>query len=1702
MTSREISQIFKSITHNLNNCNDKIELSINNMLIGGNSDEKSYKKMKKFKYFVNQAQNSILYFKALAEYYYRMNLLTTTYYQGVVQKMQEMKQKMVGMDSKVQNIATQYQHNSEKIQMLEYFVDMIEKMAKNPAEIDLNLKSNLNNKMVEYQTNTSMNFGDVVNTIKQFDLNTANLQNGGGEKTFEELEQIITANEEAILNSFSNIEFLNKKMTSLNERMKQVVDNNDSLFKLRAEVEWVVNTLENCADGTCDSKAVSHNFDKLWKIVNGIQEKIKGGETFDAKIVEYISGLEKYIGVLETQLNSADRTLKALDTKNEETMQTHVKNLESELNKKSQTGGLLMEEQYEKENEKRKNINENIDLKYINCEFTLKDAENKEYAQFVVLKTIIKTLNEVIEQFYELCSKNKEFYNEENTVNFFTLWKDTFKSKKTSYYLDLLEKTIAYQNDTILAKNFTLPDDTFKIIIKMESSKELENLITLLENTKSFYICANYVNAKYAMGIMIMNQDDNSKNEEQMQNLNVMLKEYGNNLHKATHLTFDNFSESYDDTMKGGGLPYMHILPMEEINELKKITALPDTYSPMSFDMYTEFTTAIKENPDMKTTDILPTINKNVMLKIKNIEDNIEGLYEMILNKLGQTNKSYRNLTKGLMPDNTIDLVTIASKFGVFETKQSGGKMLLGGAEKEHKPRLDPFKLQLVKCQQMIEDFAGQLINLKEWMKRNASGKLEKSNNNGQYNSLASQSKLLLQIQKKIDSTVVSGRNSYIKVIPMIFFIVEFPPHIYLNNSVKDFYKFTYADQKIKRTHYLENGSEEVTEYNGAHAAFFASNNKNGTSYLLKDPLIGLDKVISVDSEIGKPINKVINMMFALGASGTGKTTRYFGKSDAPDKNDKQGVVSFIIENAKSIGNPEVNVAYFVCYGQHDGTKTGSLDELVIFFNNDKDGSNKYMPYNMKVNKTEKITGYTNFYIQLMNKKLNKLTYANIEDFLQGKVNNIKESGNEFGSFRKIIEDDKDIWMKPSTTPEEITKLFETLIGEQKKIFTVMPTKNNIESSRGHTCVLIRFKYDDGTIKYFPLFDMAGTEDPKEVKEFFNTFKYIEQNGTEKTMQINKLKLAKLMKQINLAHDSISDEINGKETILQSLTDLLSKSEKARKYVGLSGNLMGGSTKVEDLIKTTEADKSILEAEKFLEKLGKEGYYINHTIAMLIFATMCVGTSLNTTQIGDVDNFDGFEEALNNELQSNYICLLDKEIQGCSNTRFILDKYGFAEILSKSCIWTQILFSFLYWNQDTQESYDKLCKQIHNDYNNKEKIKLLTSQMTYFVAKHDEIKNNCNIELFIKDDVVYNNAIKLCELLENSLLSNVKVSNNGITFVGNSQNYEVYVKNNYVSAKKILTDEKQVEVYIGAHKNSTLNTLNKLLKNNKPIESIANLTEENVNAITDDKNSQKFNILTYNLYRLSEEFERVVNSELPKNITTYEQAINFDPEITKYINKIFLIDDNNNYMTAIHSPIIGQPNKYSIEKKSFSNVDKLTLLVKPISTDYNSITNQTMGIKLNEKQQKFITYSISKILKYFGNPPNKKNLESNVQKINNAKIDNIIKLFSDANINKDSYNLVLLSAEKSLKDIKTSLAKSLEFSKSVSMLIENGKNELNNFKGFEQEYNQMKRIKDGSVSATKMTLMHLVTGQTYKAKMVQNTLELCQTLYNSTDLKL
>jgi hypothetical protein len=255
-----------------------------------------------------------------------------------------------------------------------------------------------------------------------------------------------------------------------------------------------------------------------------------------------------------------------------------------------------------------------------------------------------------------------------------------------------------------------------------------------------------------------------------------------------------------------------------------------------------------------------------------------------------------------------------------------------------------------------------------------------------------------------------------------------------------------------------------------------------------------------------------------------------------------------------------------------------------------------------------------------------------------------------------------------------------------------LPTKNNIESSRGHTCVLIKI-ISGNEIKYFPLFDMAGTENVISMNEFF-------------TSNRNITKMNKLIGIISdlSKNNGIRDNKLKENKFFASLNDVL-KNDKIEGYVKTQQGGKGDYN-IDDAnndINKIESNYSNITGTNLIQKILGEGYYINHTIGMLIYIAKCVGCSINSPMIDGNDQFDSIGAVVVDQM-NNYIMYYNKgNEQGTGKTRVLLDSIDFNSILQKSSIWVQILFSFLYWNEENTKTFDKIieeCSESKPDNNN------------------------------------------------------------------------------------------------------------------------------------------------------------------------------------------------------------------------------------------------------------------------------------------------------------------------------------------------------------------------------------------------------------------
>ncbi len=1000
------------------------------------------------------------------------------------------------------------------------------------------------------------------------------------------------------------------------------------------------------------------------------------------------------------------------------------------------------------------------------------------FGKLATMSGLLIKLNKMLEtynQLYGFLEKNGYIdflkHDDVNSRDLVVAWKEIFKEKKTDFYADVIlkydiyfynyspltNKTISFEN---ALKNLEKPDPASKIIIKIEDTmtfkSDIDKMLEYLDNTVVamdhliFFIENLTLTALKIIQSSITDTTQSQEIADSIKSLEDVLKAKKNSLMKSAFLnTSTVYSVLYGSTTQAGGAGEI-ILPSVQLPTLTKEDK--DMYFEL-FKLYTSSSLGASDKNPMTAT------NQKQVEKTRDLTTMMIGLYDKINLKLGSTDdrtlfaaltEEQKQIKKFSDFENLIKKLETESGPITVETKDESGQVTIS---KVSKPRLDIYKNRLIKCREELKPYMKNIAIL-----RNLLG-LSKEGNFPMEETLK-----LISLYNNVKRQIEDGINSYIKLIPMIFFTIEFPPSVYANQKCK--YRFTFNAKKEMVEYKFIDGQDKTEcnklglgdfaeeEFNGSefnsHAAFFESNKLNGTKKLIDDPVIGLGKLIKTDSDATKPINSTINMMFALGASGTGKTTRYFGKSNGhPD--DKEGIVPYIInksiEDAKTADptappTKEISIAYFVCYGQK--TQVNSTDagfnELVIFFNiNEIEKSNKgdstvsndskYIPFYMPKSATpipdQNVNKYTQFYSTVVSKKLDKRTYSELKGFITDgedfPKSLPKHNDQDLKTFREVVgkkakygktkdeviyEDvTPEIWR--TIKPEESSKigdLFENLIIEQKKINTVLPTKNNIESSRGHTCVLVRIVDKLATtnnVKYFPLFDMAGTENTGQINVFLKDGR-------------NTDKMAKLVQKVNTVTQK-ADILRADDETKQypSLNDLL-KYENISNWVNtknkyLTINSIGGGKeriKVDDFYNTElQNNKDPSPGEKFLNKVVKEGYYINHTISMLIFAAMCVGSSLRTelitTDAGTTeDKFDDFFDSLFSEIDK-FTCVPsatgDTDCPG--KTMMLLSKKNSGAIVNSSCIWLQILFSFLYWNEETPSSIKNWLDKLNSKTN-------------------------------------------------------------------------------------------------------------------------------------------------------------------------------------------------------------------------------------------------------------------------------------------------------------------------------------------------------------------------------------------------------------------
>ena len=903
--------------------------------------------------------------------------------------------------------------------------------------------------------NKNKDFGSVVANNLQIMLDKNNIT-GGAVSSFSDNPQIaLDTAIQRVKETTADYNFLSDKVNKIKDKLSSIIINNEKLYNLRLRVEWLVNKLEKEEEVT-DQESTK----EIEKMIKKLLVEIEKAPKQNDELVKTLVDLEKMVNYLEETIEQMTKTTDNAPERYKEQIEN--------LGKLDGGADSPLQRHYLQKNEEislnlKKIIKENLELDINNI-----DLKSDKYSKCIVALIAYLNLKRVISMIKDI-NKNNIF------VNWTKLWEIKFGVRKTNYYQNLLKKVVNdFLNDD--------PKSLNEIMIKIDG--KIKNMFKTIDiyNITNLYIysyCLIFVLLDYLNMICITINDDPIFTE--------LLTYVDDNLPKGIHFNYKSYSSFYD-----GEDISVHILFEKYFDKLKEIQyknikenekLLLNTEENKS--LYELYVKAVNKSG---YKNVQKTMKDNLLNRILLIEKSLSTINNRVAQMAGKTRDSYYTEVK---LDNTNskdlekfykDLVKLYIKISPDEIEK-----ILGGATRSTftRPRMDKFIDKLNESSDKITDIIKYYKEFRRLIDTN--GIVDQSNVNLMF-------KCYSLFKNFVDETI----SMYIKVLPIIYFAIEYRQDLYKKQAEESgFYNITFDPSSLKLIGKYQNGTETKLPkncsssytYNGYNQVFLNDNNTNYTKELLDDPTIGLDKIISTSRNDDEPDNLIINMMFALGASGTGKTTRYLGiNTPSIEPKDKNGIVQFIIKKSTTMNFTKIKLAYFLTYGRKNDFDNSNLNfsELLLFLKQDGDEIKQFGYMNkQKEEKEIDENNYINIGQKFITRKLYKVEDTNdsIKKYLIGFKNNIEpKTGSGEISFRDILEKD-DIWMK--IEQEEINSLenfMDKFISYQKEIRTVMPTINNIESSRSHTCILLKLSNSDGEEKFFPLFDLAGTENPENIK--------------------------------------------------------------------------------------------------------------------------------------------------------------------------------------------------------------------------------------------------------------------------------------------------------------------------------------------------------------------------------------------------------------------------------------------------------------------------------------------------------------------------------------------------------------------------------------------------------------------------------------------
>jgi len=598
-----------------------------------------------------------------------------------------------------------------------------------------------------------------------------------------------------------------------------------------------------------------------------------------------------------------------------------------------------------------------------------------------------------------------------------------------------------------------------------------------------------------------------------------------------------------------------------------------------------------------------------------------------------------------------------------------------------------------------------------------------------------------------------------------------------------------------------------------------------------------------------------------------------------------------------------------------------------------------------------------------------------------------------------------------------------------------MPTINNIDSSRGHTCILLRMgEGEDAT--YFPLFDMAGTENIEKINDFYDK-QGPEFTHTRSEQDVDKMKRLvqtlinmttppKETEKVTLKEDKSNKDV----TSLKQIEPTLAK--KINQLTG--GKELKLSKGVLDNIKNISGVGT-----NYIEKIQYEGAYVNHTIAIVIFAMLCLGETQKAEVTADGDLFDEILQTVQEKMKKNKFCSVSEDEPTCDPTKkYLYQKViDYDQILKSSCIWPHIIFSFLYWNYETKESTNLYFGKTTN-------FDTLARNIPYLLGFDKEHVIYDNVTL---NDIYKVNLDKILKFLHDLADKKIQIMliNNQLAYCNEQQKCYKYENTNFseitpqYQQPPQLSAKKQIETAI-------IKKLNSIFRRSEgsKLEQLSSMFDTDVIVIDETSGTYIF------------------KSTLSQTVTIDSYWTLFNHQIIAYYES----DDKN-------------INKYIENFDSYQNckstiMSNLALLDTSIEK-LEKCKNVFKAIPKNVKQT-IVMDVYNKIMK-----------EKTGTKKQVADIIPDVKLIP----NKDDINFIV----KNIQKIEYDKSAYISNIKKFTVLS----NKLSPMSDEDNYTAQIERVKDPERDFFPpiSILMHCVTGQSDKKPMVDATLNMCQAMYEA-----